>query len=689
MLAFLFLVSQSIQLAAADQTLVDVNASLDVAGLESRDVEMRLLNDADDPVVQMTAGDQTNWPGVTFRPPTETWNLSSYDFIAVDVRNAGQHPVNVSLRVDSPAQDGKESRISARVELAPDERRAIRIGLRRKVPDHLQGKLFGMRGYPAQLDPGKGIDASKVVQILLFVTKQSHPQVIEFGNISAEGSYDGGVWFTADADPFPMINRFGQYMHTAWPGKTQSEQSLDEAAQREDEDLKANPGPQDWDRYGGWQGGPKLEATGHFRVQKYQDKWWLVDPDGRLFWSHGIDCVRASTAYTPVTDREFYFADLPAADSPLSEFYGTGNWAPHGYYQGKGRYKTFNFTGANLYRKYGSDWKAGYNELCHRRLRSWGLNTIGNWSDTEIYGLQKTAYVVTCGSGRKPIEGSTGYWGKFPDPFDPDFLRSTQRNMARYAQAANSPRCIGVFVDNELAWGKELSLALAALASPGGQASKKAFVGDLQAKYDDIGALNAVWGTDHESWDALLEAQIPPDEDKARDDLAAFASRVAEEYFRVCRQSVKETAPNTLYLGCRFAWVNDRAVRAAAQYCDVIGYNKYSYTIADFRLPDGVDMPAIVGEFHFGALDRGMFHTGLKPTVSQADRADKYRDYVRGALKNPNWVGTHWFQFGDQATTGRGDGENYQIGFLDVCDRPYPETIEASREIGAGMYRLR
>jgi len=43
----------------------------------------------------------------------------------------------------------------------------------------------------------------------------------------------------------------------------------------------------------------------------------------------------------------------------------------------------------------------------------------------------------------------------------------------------------------------------------------------------------------------------------------------------------------------------------------------------------------------------------------------------------------------DQATTGRGDGENYQIGFLDVCDTPYPEIIQASRDVAAEMYRRR
>jgi len=66
-----------------------------------------------------------------------------------------------------------------------------------------------------------------------------------------------------------------------------------------------------------------------------------------------------------------------------------------------------------------------------------------------------------------------------------------------------------------------------------------------------------------------------------------------------------------------------------------------------------------------------------------------YRSYVQGALRNPAIVGTHWFQYGDQATTGRGDGENYQIGFLDICDTPYPETIAACREVGYSMYAHR
>ncbi len=240
-----------------------------------------------------------------------------------------------------------------------------------------------------------------------------------------------------------------------------------------------------------------------------------------------------------------------------------------------------------------------------------------------------------------------------------------------------------------MSWGDELSLADAALASPADQPAKRVFVADLRAKYGTIERLNAAWGTQHASWDALQESRTVPDAKKAHDDLAAFATKTAEQYFRICRDEVKRSAPNVLYLGCRFAWVNDRAVRAAGEVLRRGQFQSLPKSVADLRLPEGVDRPVIIGEFHFGALDRGMFHTGLVATASQKDRAEAYRRYVRSALHHPQIVGTHWFQFGDEAATGRGDGENYQIGFVDVCDTPYAETIAASREIGAELYQAR
>ncbi|MFH1068591.1 MAG: agarase, partial [Candidatus Glassbacteria bacterium] len=136
--------------------------------------------------------------------------------------------------------------------------------------------------------------------------------------------------------------------------------------------------------------------------------------------------------------------------------------------------------------------------------------------------------------------------------------------------------------------------------------------------------------------------------------------------------------------------VNASVVAVAAEFCDVVSYNIYQLDISRFRLPVEADVPIIIGEFHMGALDRGMFHTGLVAVSSQDERAEAYKNYVRTVLDNPQFVGCHWFQFRDESTTGRPlDEENYQIGLVDIADTPYRETIQAAREIGYGMYNYR
>lgn len=228
-----------------------------------------------------------------------------------------------------------------------------------------------------------------------------------------------------------------------------------------------------------------------------------------------------------------------------------------------------------------------------------------------------------------------------------------------------------------MSWGNEYSLAEAALKSPADQPAKQAFLADLRAKYGAITGLNAAWGTTHESWEALAGQRTAPDRKQAAPDLAAFYSRTAETYFRAVRDAIREGAPGQLYLGCRFAWANTRAAAAAAaKYCDVVSYNLYQRSIADFVFDGGADVPLIVGEFHFGALDRGMFHTGLVPVPNQDARAQAYTDYVEGALRHRQFVGTHWFQWQDEPTTGRVYDE--ETTRSDWSTSPTPRTPKPS-----------
>jgi hypothetical protein len=677
--------------SAADLVLFDFEGGFDFSKVPASDVKVSQSKTEAGSALRVDSGHRVDWPGITLVAPGGTWDLSKCDYIALNVRNVGTNDVQVNCRVDNSGADGVNNCNTGNIALKPGESGVLQVSFSRK-PQGIPGiKLFGMRGYPTQqADTTHTIDPAKVTQLVVFVGKPTADHSFEIDNVRAGGSYTPPPADKVTAETFfPFIDTFGQYIHREWPGKTHSVAEMAERATEEAKDLAEHPRPATWDKWGGYAKGPTLKATGFFRTEKYEGKWWLVDPDGKLFWAHGMDCVRSGD-YTPTDDRKTWFQDFPGDKPEFQEFWGVQGHVVNGYYAGK-QPKVFNFTNANLKRKYGDSWRDLSAQQAHRRLASWGMNTIANWSDQNVYLLRQTPYTVAAGTGGKSIAGSTGYWGQFRDVFDPGFKEATQRRMAQeVGKSAGDPWCLGYFVDNELSWGDDTSLALAALQSPADQAAKIVFVNDLKAKYDTIDKLNAVWGTTYASWEGLLESRAAPDKKKAGDDLRAFYSKLAETYFRIVRDCVKEVAPNNLYLGCRFAWTNNAAAQAAAKYCDVVSYNLYRRSVADLDFAGLGDVPRIIGEFHFGALDRGMFHTGLVKVKDQAERADAYRSYMRGALLNPTFVGTGWFKYQDEPTTGRGlDGENYQIGFVDCCDTPYPETIAASREVGANMYEVR
>ena len=71
--------------------------------------------------------------------------------------------------------------------------------------------------------------------------------------------------------------------------------------------------------------------------------------------------------------------------------------------------------------------------------------------------------------------------------------------------------------------------------------------------------------------------------------------------------------------------------------------------------------------------------------MSQVERGVAYSYYVEHAAAHPAIVGAHWYQSIDQPATGRRDGENYNIGWIDVTDRPYPELVAAAKATHAKL----
>ena len=541
------------------------------------------------------------------------------------------------------------------------------------------------------------LDRSAVQQVAVYINKPLLPHVWSVRRIVAKtGSGAASVrpvpaWAKMKPDQFfPFIDEYGQFKHREWPDKVHADADFARQREKEEADLAAHPGPKGWDKWGGWADGPQLPKTGGFSTTKWNGKWWIVDPDGHLWWSHGPVRVTPSCATTPLDGHDHWFARLPAKDDPEAEFYSTRDKLLFPYYARWKKYRIYDFSAQNIARKYGAGWYETWSALAHRRLRSWGCNTLANSSDRDICLMDRTPYTDRYEIHSRPIAGHKGGWWDFCDPFDPSFRAEARQKTVEYRRQFEDPWCFGFFVDNEHHWGQTDTLALSTLKSPADQPCKRVFRDRMKAKYGEIAKLNAQWRTSYTDWDNFLAVTTTPDPKAAKEDLEAFTVEIAEEYYRIIREELKRAAPGKLYLGCRWAGGAPLfTVKAAAKYCDVLSYNIYRRHLRDFKLPDGIDKPILVGEFHFGALDRGPFCPGLILLKDQEERGRTYVDYVRSALEHPQFVGVHWHQFSDQATSGRFDGENMQVGWTDVCDTPYWETVRALREVGYDLYPIR
>jgi len=175
-----------------------------------------------------------------------------------------------------------------------------------------------------------------------------------------------------------------------------------------------------------------------------------------------------------------------------------------------------------------------------------------------------------------------------------------------------------------------------------------------------------------------------------RADFSSFLSLYAQRYYSAVAQAVHAKDPNHLYLGSKYSGFTPEVVAACGTYCDVVSFDLYATAIdaskyAALLLP--TNKPVISGEFHFGALDRGMFSGGLVPVADQSTRAASYDAYVRSLYANPLFIGAHWFQYRDEPITGRqSDGEDYNIGLVTVTDTPYPELTSAMRTSNSLAY---
>jgi hypothetical protein len=626
---------------------------------------------------------------VEFPVPADKADWQPFGALVMRVSNPSATPIGFLIEVTDAA--GARTQGQTQWDLEPHQSERIALPLNSPWPVDM-----GMRGEP--LIPGvqmlsedhRRIDLTRVASILIAPLSPSRPRSLFVKDVRLMPgvSYD------------KIVDAFGQFALEDWSGKLKHVEDLESRRVGEEADLRTRPALADRDEYGGWVSGPQLGARGYFRTERHKDRWWLVTPNGHLFFSLGMNVVSAHGGQTVVEGREHLFRWLPKAGDPLAGYYGAGYEAPPlglsiRYVQGR----TFDFYAANLDRKYGSDWARRWRSSTVARLRSWGFNTIGNWSDPKLYKEDLLPYTATLQihNAGAVIPGAEDYWSRMIDPFDPSFTEAVYKSVRVDAGCLHDRWCIGYFVDNELPWGNlkdersHYTLALGTLSLANSSPAKRELLHQLQTQYGDIHSLNEAWALHISSWQAFLDEPISIDRftDPMRRDMARFLHSLAARYFQTVHDALRIYDPDHLYLGSRFYNYTPESVEACAEFCDVLSFNIYELTLkpAEWGFLDTLAKPAIVGEFHMGATDRGMFHPGLVSTANQTARAAAFISYVRSVLAIPAFVGCHYFQYNDEPVTGRSmDGENYGIGFTSVVDSPYPEMVKSARIIGNELY---
>lgn len=272
----------------------------------------------------------------------------------------------------------------------------------------------------------------------------------------------------------------------------------------------------------------------------------------------------------------------------------------------------------------------------NRRLDSWGMNTGGT-------GRPNIVFL------RWPQTPGKTFLG-VPDVYADDFAPAIdQAAKTQCAPRKDDPLIIGYFIGNEPPWGdRETEVVDLILAGP--DTATKAKLTEFLAQGDTL---------------------------KRR---KQFVVTAFEKYLDLVCSAVRKYDPNHLNLGIRFGGKPADEVLRLARVFDVCSINVYEYepTKQVERSHRLSGRPILIGEFHIGVPENGL-GSGLVQAKDQAERGIAYRYFVEQGLSLPYCLGAHWFTWRDEPVLGRNDGENYNIGFVDSTDRPYPELVEAAK----------
>jgi hypothetical protein len=388
-----------------------------------------------------------------------------------------------------------------------------------------------------------------------------------------------------------------------------------------------------------------VAAAGFFRTVKQGGRWWLADPEGRLFLHVGM----CSTA--PGNSKKM-------REALASRFGDAGGWAA---------------AAVALLGRYGFNGTGGWSAVDLLRGSGAQIAYTPSWNFMAGFGREKKL------TFQQP--GHMGYPGDCIPVFHPEFPAFCDGYAKQLGARKDDPLLLGHYSDNELPGPAEVLVKALAL-----DASNPA----LAPARDHARQWLAARKGSAEAGAADLTAE----------DREAFREHLFDEYYRITTGAIRRYDPTHLCLGSRLngsLLKSPGVLRAAGRRLDAVAVNVYGVWTPSADLLDGwrqhLGKPVIVTEFYAKGDDAGFSNTSgagwIVPT--QSDRAVFYQNFVLGMIESRLCVGWHWFKYQDNdpddLTTDPSNRDSNK-GIVNIRYEPYAKALEGMGELNRDVYAL-
>lgn len=628
---------------------------------------------------------------LTFRrPDSSPWAESLW--FCFDIRVDQFSDANVTARFYDA---GMKNHVDLDYQLLPNLQVSFRVQI-----DEIWSKRFFLPVFPGSYKghcKGAPLDPKQIESVQILVKPGK-----DFKGASLSRVYVSEQEPSLIVPSAPMADEMGQLLGYDWPTKSHSMEEMRNRLETEyQEAIEYQENAFGLSAYGGYPS-KRFEATGWFRTHQDGNRWWLVDPEGYAFFSHGLCYGTRMGEFGWFTGMEGFYTFPPNPEDALYKqaFTRPGVIAEYVKRHGitnRSNDLMINYARVNMMRVFGENWWEAWRTLAAYRFKKWGINTTGvgivNFIDERLEDflrLSQIPYAVTL--KRFPTTDQF-IFRDFPDVFAPEYKeRSAVFARNELQPLAKDPYLIGYFLHNEPEWMFESGYCVAyeLLVKEAPLHSRRHLMAWLKQKYGCIENLASAWGVELTAWEQLLSplSRTLTLSLTAWEDLKTYEKILILAFGQIPLDACRQVDSNHLCLGLRHGGFTEKVIEGSAIF-DVFSFNCYKHSPMEMlNMVCHVNKPVIIGEWHFGAQEIGLLRTSLQSCQTQEDRGKAYSNYLLEAASCPWCVGAHYFEYNDQSLLGRFDGEHMAHGIIDCTNRPYPAMAEAIARTSGMLYKV-